>query len=130
MFSAPFLHATHLFLAAEIATPELGLPPTTLTGYLAGLTTSLGRAVMLVMLVTVVGTEELSATTAFAPARFSTHRVPSPYQPAGKSNPKNRLRRRSRRRRKKSFQAKSRRRFREKKPEFQTAGFHPLSFRR
>jgi hypothetical protein len=44
---------------------------------------------MLVMLVTVVGAEELPATTAFASAWFPTHHTHlSPGKPARKSNAK------------------------------------------
>jgi hypothetical protein len=130
MGSTPRLDAAHFFLPAEVIAPELGLSPTTLTGDLAGLSASQGRAVMLVMPVTVIRTEKLSATTALAPARFATHRAPSPDKRAGKSNPKSGCEEDPRRRRKKSFQVNSRRRFRHKKTEFQTGGFPPLSFRR
>jgi hypothetical protein len=130
MGPAPFLHTAHFFLAAKVTTSELGLPPTTLTGGLAGLTASRGRAVMLVMPVTVIRTEETPATAAFAPARFTTHRAPTPDQPAGKSNPKNCCQEDQRQRSKKSFQVNSRRKLRAKKTEFQTGGFPPLSFRR
>jgi len=56
------------------------------------------------MAVTVIGREELPATSAFAPARFAIHRAPSRKKRIGKSNQKNGLEEDPKRRRKKSFQ--------------------------
>jgi hypothetical protein len=130
MSPAPLLNPAHLFLAAKVTSAELGLPPTTLTGHLAGLTAGWGRAVKLVMSVPIIRMEKTSATTAFAPARFTTHRAPESNRSARKSNPKNGCQEDPKGRRKKSFQANSRRKLSLKKTEFQTGGFPPLSFRR
>lgn len=104
MSTTPLLHAEHLFLTTEVVSPQTAVPPAALTGYLAGLATSRSRTVILVTFVTVIGTEELPATTAFASARFATHRVPSPAESGRKSNSKNACEEDPRRRRKKSFQ--------------------------
>jgi len=105
MFLAPVSHAADCFVATEVFSTELGAPPMTLTGHLAGLMTGWSRTVMLVMPVTRIGREERPATTAFAPAWFATHRGPRRKKTSGRSNQKNGTEENPRRRRKKSFQS-------------------------
>jgi len=131
MALAPELDTANFERAAEEVTVAVFTEPSSLAGYLTGLSASRLRTVMLASFGSWIWNEKLAATAAFASGLRAAHREPHcGERRAGRKPKKKNWKKTKKRRRKKSFKAKRWKKTPPKKTEFQTAGFPILSFRR
>ena|SRR5437016_9341004 len=100
---APLPHTPGVVRVPEVIAIGRLAQPTPLAGRLAGLVAGALAAVTLAPVVTIIGEEELAATTALTPLRFRTHRGSNHHDTQQKPLKTDQGRRDSGRRRKKSF---------------------------